>query len=281
MSAKPISAAEITQLCQGLLLDSYGVLVNSAGALDGAAAFIGHLNERRFPYAVVTNDASRTPESISRWYTELGFSIAPPNIISSGLLVAEYVADQALAGARARVLGPADSIQMMKDAGLEVIPLGDTEAEAEVVVLCDEAGYPFLRTLDYTLSMIWRRQKRGEQTHLLLPNPDRVYPRSSGSLGLGAGAVAAALESALAAALPDRAGVHFIPLGKPHAPIFERAKSALGQEPLCMVGDQLETDIAGAKNAGLLAALVGTGVLDLASSQMDPAPDFLLPSLAL
>jgi 4-nitrophenyl phosphatase len=288
MSAMPLSAADLLVQSDGLLLDSYGVLVTSAGPLPHAAAFIAHLNDRDFPYAVVTNDASRTPEAISRWYRGMDIAIPAERIVSSGLMVAEYVMRHGLKGAQARVLGPEDSLRMVERSGLRVLapqarladaPLDDTHIE--VVVLCDEAGYPFLPTLDETLSLVWRRHLRGEKTHLLLPNPDRVYPKGPQSLGVGAGAVASALESALSAALPNHADVHFVRLGKPHAPIFEKARSLLGGSRLVMVGDQLETDVAGAKRAGLRAALIGTGVLKLSQEGMDPIPDFLLESLAL
>jgi HAD superfamily hydrolase (TIGR01450 family) len=280
MSAKNIRAQDLPALCEGLLLDSYGVLVNTAGLLEGADSFVQRLSREAFPFAVLTNDASRRPETLSAWYRDLGLAIPAEKIISSGLLVADYIQEKGLGGARAKVLGPPDSEALVAEAGVQVLPLNADTTEIEVVVVCDEAGYPFLESLDEILSLIWNRARQGQHTHLLLPNPDRVYPRAAGKLGLGAGAVAHALENALAAALPDQERLTFFRLGKPHAPIFKRGRNLLGVDEIVMVGDQLETDIKGAMAAGMKGALIATGVLDPNRQKLDPVPDFLLESLS-
>ena len=43
-----------------LLLDAYGVLVHSSGALPGAARLIDSLNLNKKPYYIVTNDADKS-----------------------------------------------------------------------------------------------------------------------------------------------------------------------------------------------------------------------------
>jgi ribonucleotide monophosphatase NagD (HAD superfamily) len=67
---------------------------------------------------------------------------------------------------------------------------------------------------------------------------------------------------ALDAAASDHGGVtrSFEPLGKPHRPIFDAACARLATRNVVMVGDQLATDIRGANDAGLVSALVRTGV---------------------
>ena len=44
-----------------LLFDAYGVLVHAAGAMPGARALVQRLNRK--PYCVITNDASKLPET--------------------------------------------------------------------------------------------------------------------------------------------------------------------------------------------------------------------------
>ena len=94
---------------------------------------------------------------------------------------------------------------------------------------------------------------------MILPNPDLIYPAGAGAYGFTSGAVALLLEAALARRYPERAP-RFTRLGKPHAPLFDEARRRLGGDRLLMIGDQLETDIAGALAAGIDAALVVTGV---------------------
>lgn len=51
-----------------LLLDAYGVLVHSSGALPGAAEFIERLNQLGRSYYVLTNDASKLPMTAATRY---------------------------------------------------------------------------------------------------------------------------------------------------------------------------------------------------------------------
>jgi ribonucleotide monophosphatase NagD (HAD superfamily) len=70
------------------------------------------------------------------------------------------------------------------------------------------------------------------------------------------------IEAALEARYRD-AAPRFVGLGKPHPAIFEAGLERLGDVPrerVVMVGDQLDTDIRGARGVGLDAVLVGTGV---------------------
>lgn len=63
-----------------------------------------------------------------------------------------------------------------------------------------------------------------------------------------------------------------------HAPIFEEAVRRIGSRRVAMVGDQLATDILGARRCGIDAVLVGTG-LACAAAGADEVPNFFLPSL--
>ena len=70
--------------------------------------------------------------------------------------------------------------------------------------------------------------------------------------------------------------------GKPSRSMMDAGVRALGCTRPLMVGDRLETDIAGARNAGITAALVLTGVHgeeDALAAASDHRPDFLLDDL--
>ena len=69
-----------------LLLDAYGVLVHSSGALPGAARLMETLNRRKKPYYLLTNDASKLPATSARLFQDFGLDIAPDRIITSGSL---------------------------------------------------------------------------------------------------------------------------------------------------------------------------------------------------
>jgi ribonucleotide monophosphatase NagD (HAD superfamily) len=63
-------------------------------------------------------------------------------------------------------------------------------------------------------------------------------------------------------------------LGKPHAPMFEAALHVLKTpaERTLMIGDRLNTDVAGAQGLGLRTALVLTGVATRAEAAASASP---------
>lgn len=277
----PTSAAELVDRYDTILLDAYGVLVDSTGALPGAPGFVCALRDRDHHYLIVTNDASRLPETVSERMSGWGIPVEPDRVLTSGGLLAAHFAANDLHGARCLVLGTDDSRTYVTRAGGVVTP-PDSDVDYDAVVVCDDAGYPFLETLDIALTVLYRAFGRGDDVALVLPNPDLVYPKSSGAFGFTSGAAALVLEAALDRRFPARK-LRFERLGKPHPPIFEEARRRAGHRRLLMIGDQLETDIAGARAAGIDAALLTGGVTSWADAEVadELAPTWLLDRLAL
>ncbi len=253
------SALELIDAYDGVLLDAYGVLVNSAEALPGARELLDTLRQRQVPHFVVTNDASRLPATIAERLAGLGLgAVDPDHIITSGSLLAPYFSDHQLAGARCFVLGPQDAKTYVREAGGVVVDIA-CDADCDVVAVCDEAGYEFLATVEDTLSALFRQLDAGAQVRLVMPNPDLIYPKPGGAFGFTSGGAVLLLEAGLDRRYPTRK-LRFDRLGKPFPHMFEDAKRRAGSDNLLMVGDQLETDIAGARAANLDAALLNTGV---------------------
>jgi len=94
---------------------------------------------------------------------------------------------------------------------------------------------------------------------------DRIYPDGDG-IRPGTGAIVAALE--YATERTARA------VGKPEPQIFYTALDRLGPGQTLVVGDGLDSDLAGASAAGLDAAIVLTGVSTRQEAERatDPAP---------
>lgn len=240
-----------------LLLDAYGTLVDTTGALPGAAALVARMERIGKPYLVLTNDASKLPETAAARYREFGLPLPAERILSSGLLLDAHFSAHGLVGARCAVLGPPDAERHVQRAGGEVVPI---TASFDVLVLADEKGFDFLPVMDAALSSLCAAIDAGRPLHLVAPNPDLLYPASAGRFGFAAGAMALMIEAALAARYPHRPLPSFVRLGKPHAAMFDAAVARLGTRSAVMIGDQLETDIRGAADYGLDTALVCGGV---------------------
>jgi HAD superfamily hydrolase (TIGR01450 family) len=255
-----------------ILFDAYGVLVHGAGPLPGAADLIARLNQAGRRYFIVTNDASKQPATAAQRFQHFGLAIDAAHILTSGMLLTPHFAAHGLAGRRCAVLGPSDSARYVEDAGgLVVRP----DAPFDVLVVGDESGFPFIDWADAALSSLFESIDAGRDVHLVLPNPDLIYPGGAGGFGFAAGTIANMFEGALALRYPARTDLRFARLGKPNTPIFEDAVRRAATANVVMIGDQLETDIRGARAAGLDAVWVETGVT---SSIPESTPAALRPT---
>jgi len=259
---------ELVERYDVLLLDAYGVLLHSTGAMQGAASRIDRLTQSGKPYFILTNDASKLPEAAAERYGHFALNIPAERIITSGQLLEPHFASHGLKGKSCVVLGPEGSRHYVERAGGRVVAPEDL---FEVLVIGDEAGFPFLDTVDAVLTGLYRRLKRGEPVWLLLPNPDLVYPKDADSFGITSGAVALMLEAALQVRHPNRTDLRFVHLGKPQTSMFEEALRRSGTRNMVMIGDQLETDIRGANAFGIDSVLFTGGVGTPVSAPDDPA----------
>ena len=263
MSVREVTIDELVERYSALLFDAYGVLSYSVGALPGAVEVIDRLNAARKPYYVLTNDASALPETRAARYKKVGLNVDAERIITSGSLLKGYFAECGLSGARCAVLGTEDSAEYVRLAGGEVVQASDG---FDMVVVGDQAGFPFVDGVNAVLTELFRMIDAGDTPLLVLPNPDLVYPSDDG-FGMASGSVALIIEAALRQRYQERDGLKFERLGKPNGAIFEEAFRRTGTMDMVMLGDGLETDIRGANAFGIDSVLVAGGVTVFSGQQ--------------
>ncbi len=100
-------------------------------------------------------------------------------------------------------------------------------------------------------------------------NADPSFPAADGHAWPGAGAIVAAIETTTG----ERAEI----VGKPYPPLLEAAHRAAGDGRPLLVGDRLDTDIAGAAGLGWDSALVLTGI----STREEAAAGLIRPTYVL
>lgn len=246
------------------LLDAYGVLVDGAGVLPGAARFLAEIQSNR-PFCIVTNDASRLPSTIVAKWRDFGLHVEEEHVVTSGVVLQSHLSEHHQ-GQRALVLGTQDARTYVERSGCQLV---DPHDRFDVFVLADELGFDFLPTCNAALSGLIEQLRAGHRVQLLLPNPDVVYPAGPGRFGFAAAGVAAMFETALRQLFGADAP-EFVRLGKPHAAIFEEgARRAKASAPV-VVGDQLITDVAGAHAAGFDSVLFHSGVPPARSTSVEP-----------
>jgi HAD superfamily hydrolase (TIGR01457 family) len=226
-----------------ILLDLDGVLYRGDQPIPAAASTVAALRRSGKRLVFLTNNSARTPAQVAAKLTRLGIEASPDEVVTSAGATADFLEGEADGDARtAYVIGQDGVRTALRDAGFEILD-GDPSAAAFVVVGWDgDVSYDDLRRA----SVLVRGGAR-----LVATNADASYPAPGGELWPGAGAILAAVETA--------SGTRAIVIGKPHPPLFEAALARAGSRNALMVGDRMETDVAGAVAAGLDSCLVRSG----------------------
>ena len=223
-----------------VLLDLDGVLYRWPDPIPGAADAVAALRGAGKRLAFVTNNSSRTPAQVAERLRSVGVTASPEEVVTSALATATILSERGVRSAF--VVGEEGLVEALADAGIEAVhEPGDGP---DVVVVGFDRGADYTKLKDASVLV-----ERG--IPLVASNADPSFPAPGGESWPGAGALLAAIETTTGA----RGEV----FGKPEPPLFERAlASAEGGRPL-VVGDRLDTDIAGAVRLGWDSALVLTG----------------------
>jgi HAD superfamily hydrolase (TIGR01459 family) len=267
---------------EGFLLDAYGVLNDGAGSLAIGQALMGHIHRAGKPFAIVTNDASRSPSDLAARFAAMGYSIAAAQIVTAGDMLTAHL--QTLAGdhaMRAVVLGTAASRAYASAGGVALATLSEG-ADADMLILCDDEGFEFKLAIEWSLSMIVRRLEQGRTMQLLLANPDLTYPKNPSEIGITAGGMAGLIEQVLRERFGP-AAPRFSLLGKPHPAILEAGmrtfERPVPSAKVVMIGDQLSKDVAAARAAGVDSAWITSAAnakLSLAHVDRSQHPTWVL-----
>lgn len=264
---------------RNLILDMDGVLWHGDRPLPGLAAFFATLRRLGIGFAMATNNASRTVEQYVAKFARFGVTIEPWRILSSAETTATYLAHRYAPGTPAYVVGDDGLRHALRSRGFtvlnDVIPTDDKAAfyagleghSAELVAVGFSPNAVFA---DFAAATYYIN--RGAR--FIGSNPDKTFPSEVGPLP-GAGAFLALVETAT--------GVEPTVIGKPYRHIFDEAVARLGGSAAdtAMVGDRLQTDIAGGHAAGLTTILVLSGIASRADAEaFTPAPDIICADIS-
>ena len=253
---------DIVSRYAAFLLDVDGVLVRGAHAIPGAADALETLRAHG-PVLLLTNNSSRSREQSAERLSRLGLPITPKDVMPTSRIAALYLREEA---------GPV-RFWPVGEEGL----IAELEAEGHSRATAPEEADWVVAGIDRALSYdrlaeALRALRSGAK--LLATNIDATFPVPGGVLP-GAGAIIGALRGM---GYPPDAAV-----GKPSAYAYRMALARLGANPadVLMVGDRLETDIEGGRNAGLDTALLLTGVTDRTIARQSAIkPTWIAESLA-
>ena len=244
---------------RGLMLDLDGTVYQDNRLIAGAAETIAALRERGYRLRFVTNTTNKRRENIRDRLDTLGIEAKSSEIFTAP--VAASLMLRRHPEARCWVVTRGDAIQEFQGLKLD-------QDRPDFVVLGDlMEGFTF-----ELLNRIFRKLNAGAELIALQKNR---YWLTGGKLTLDMGPFVAALEFAT--------GRSARVVGKPSREFFRLALSHLDLAPhqVAMVGDDWETDIAGAQRVGLRTILVRTGKYRAGDCEkLETPPDGVAGSLA-
>jgi glycerol 3-phosphatase-2 len=250
----------LSPLIQGydhVLLDLDGCVWIEDTCIPGSPEALAELRTAGKTISFLTNDARRSPEEYVRKLWSLGLRASLEEVVTVGAAI-QYALAGRLPGATAYVIGSAAIFRHVAESGHRIVNGTDAATSADVVVVAghDEFGFSELR--DATQAVL-------AGAEMIAAGRDRTFP-GAGGLWPATGAIVAALEYATERTART--------VGKPDPLIFRTALDRLGPGRAVMIGDRLDSDLAGAAAAGLDAAIVLTGVTsrEQAEAASEPAP---------
>ncbi len=222
-----------------VLLDLDGVLFRGNETVPGGPKTLATLRADGHRIAFVTNNSARTPDQVAHKLVGHGYAARADEVVTSALATADLLA---AAGVREAFVVGEDGIRSaLAEAGIQILDGEPQTAECVVIGWDREVTYDKLKEA----SLLVQRGAR-----LVATNADRSYPAPDG-LWPGAGAILAVVTTTT--------GVAPEVVGKPHPPLYLAAVRRVGGERPLVVGDRLETDIAGARALGWDSLLVLSG----------------------
>jgi glycerol 3-phosphatase-2 len=245
-----------------ILLDLDGVLYRWPEPIPGAADAVAALRKASKRIAFVTNNSSRTPAQVAERLASVGVDAKPDEVVTSALATATILAERGTGSAF--VVGEQGLLEALTDAGIRVVNAASDGVDAVVVGFDRGADYKKLKDASVLV-------ERG--VALVASNADPSFPAPGGESWPGAGALLAVIETTT--------GTRGEVFGKPEAPLFERALASAGGGRPLVVGDRLDTDIAGASRLGWDSALVLTGNARREDVESSPwKPTFVVDDLS-
>ena len=252
---------------KSIILDMDGVLWAENNPIGDLPRIFQTISKKTLSVALATNNSTRTPIEYIERLKQFGVnSLESWQIITSSLALAT------------------DLAQIFPDRG-DVFVIGENGLKAALldvgfnVVEDDQAGGAVAIAVGFDRKISFNKLRRAS---LLIrkglpfygTNPDKTFPTPEGLI-LGTGSLLAALSTAT--------DVNPIIMGKPSPYMITLARQRLESLPneTLVVGDRLETDIAGGQADGCHTALVLSGVTSLAMAEKwHPSPDYIVKDLA-
>lgn len=252
----------------GVVCDLDGVVYQGPVAVSGAVSALERI-QRTTPVLFATNNASRSPVSVGEHLAELGIAATAQQVLTSSTVGASVLATELAPGSPVLAVGGPGVREALTEVGL--VPVRASAGRGERVSAVLQGYGPDVSASDLGEAAF----AIAGGARWIATNTDATLPTERG-IAPGNGTLVAAVRTAT--------GQEPEVVGKPGPLMYQQAARRVGSaaEMMVGVGDRLDTDIAGARVAGMRSALVLTGVhgvTDVVQAAPPLRPDYLLHDL--
>lgn len=248
------------------LLDLDGVVYVGPDPVPGAPEQLRKAAEAGLRIGYITNNASRPPDAVAEHLRSFGLTVEPGDVVTSAQAAARLVAAEFAPGSRVMVVGGDGIRAALAEYGLTAVPGPDDEPVAVVQGFAPQVSWRLLA--DGARAVNAGAKWFATNLDLTIPTPGGRAP--------GNGALVRALRVAV--------DVDPVVAGKPEPPLLETSIERLRAERPLMIGDRLDTDIAGAYAVGIASLWVATGVntpADLVNAPVEERPTYVGSGLSV
>jgi 4-nitrophenyl phosphatase len=243
-----------------------GVLYLGDDPVPDATDLVRNLHRVGLLVRYATNNSMFTRAGYAERLSAMGIEAEPGEIVTSTSATIEHLRRHEPQIRSLLAVGAEGMVSELRDAGYAVRWIADmpTDSRVDAVVVGLDPGFD-----DARCAVAVDAIRRGAR--FIATNADARYPTTEG-FRPGAGTIVAAIGDA-AAAVP-------LVIGKPEPAMFEAILSGAGVAAgeVIVIGDNPESDIAGAHRSGMRSMLVLTGVTDAARAAHltgEQQPDFV------
>ncbi|MEN4046016.1 TIGR01458 family HAD-type hydrolase [Sulfurimonas sp. NWX367] len=240
---------------KAVLCDIGGVLYVGEEPIKGAVAAIREI-KKHYPIRFLTNTTQKTSAQVVKKLQKMGFDIESEEIITALDVTKMFLAKEK---SSAEFLLTDDALSFfneLKYYDKKYVVVGDAQ---------ENFNYK-------NLNRAFRKLMEGAS--LLAIAKNRYFKDADNELSMDAGCFVSALEYA--------SGQSASLIGKPSKEFYHLACASLHVKPekCVMIGDDIESDIKGAQDAGIKAALVKTGKFSKKDLSLGIKPEYLFDSVA-
>jgi HAD superfamily hydrolase (TIGR01458 family) len=244
---------------KGILFDLDGVLYVGPNAIEGAVEAVEKIRMRGIPCRFVTNTSTLSLSSLQQKINAMGFSISTDVILSAPQATLLYLKNQQ---------EPVCRLLLADDVKKDFNDFAQSDTKANYIVVGDIGNawsYPLLNEIFNCLM---------QGAKLIAIHKSRFWQTEQG-LQMDIGGFIEGLEYASA----SKAMI----IGKPSANFFQIALDDMGLKPeeVAIIGDDIDVDIGGGQQAGLMGIIVKTGKYRSSYAESSSIkPDLILDSIA-